>query len=626
MTRSNAVLALALTVGVATTALAVPYASQVRDTGSNVWEFVLNEAADEVTVLRDGANPLALGTSAGRLTFDMTGFSTFEIQVSKSAAVGWAEFNGGANLFADFEQPAGLAVNSIPSSPYFGTVYVNNSRLLSTGTGRTMGEGIYALSADLTGVDLSTLAAVADPNDVSQAKQPGLTLDGTGRNSAWRMSLDASGNVILSDWSDAKGGVHYVNANLTSGGNLLSRGFDSDGNPTPDTSPSGPTGGVFSSESDEFGRIPLHGSMVSRPIVTGTVGVDLTLWGLDEDLDKDLSHPGDDGNSLWRWNVGSATEYTINPTKVINAGAIPQTTEAVPRDNFLDLNIGVIADAQFSAQSDKWYFTQPRDNGNEGCLIVLSADGGDGNSPTLEWSSLQFSIDNNLDGFTDSALAGSAGIQDIFREAWAVDLSDDGTKLYLMMSNQYSAADNTNPYVGPNSPNLPGHVLIIPLDENGLPNIEIDDNGTPGDTSDDTLANVESIDIGADGNLDRVNLDSDAAGNIYVTNNITERLQVFSPGGSFTAITGSDGTFSLEAFEPPTLLGDYNGDGSVNAADYTVWRDGGSPDDTQAGYDLWAAHFGETAGSGSGAAVPEPATVWLLLAIMGLLAGGRRIR
>jgi hypothetical protein len=76
--------------------------------------------------------------------------------------------------------------------------------------------------------------------------------------------------------------------------------------------------------------------------------------------------------------------------------------------------------------------------------------------------------------------------------------------------------------------------------------------------------------------------------------------------------------------------GDYNGNGIVDAADFTVWRDhlgqtfqltNEDPDNldgqvTSADYDFWKAHFGES-GAGSGAlantGVPEPATVWLLL-------------
>jgi hypothetical protein len=73
------------------------------------------------------------------------------------------------------------------------------------------------------------------------------------------------------------------------------------------------------------------------------------------------------------------------------------------------------------------------------------------------------------------------------------------------------------------------------------------------------------------------------------------------------------------AFLPQPVPGDYNGDGVNNAADYTVWRDGGSPDDTQAGYDLWKANFGAS-GGGSGAAVPEPASIAMLLVGVGLFA------
>ena len=60
--------------------------------------------------------------------------------------------------------------------------------------------------------------------------------------------------------------------------------------------------------------------------------------------------------------------------------------------------------------------------------------------------------------------------------------------------------------------------------------------------------------------------------------------------------------------------GDYNRDGSVDAADYVVWR---KNDGTQVGFDTWRTHFGQTVGSGSGASanatIPEPATTVLLM-------------
>jgi hypothetical protein len=67
--------------------------------------------------------------------------------------------------------------------------------------------------------------------------------------------------------------------------------------------------------------------------------------------------------------------------------------------------------------------------------------------------------------------------------------------------------------------------------------------------------------------------------------------------------------------------GDYNGNGTVDAADYVVWRDNGTLQNevvtpgivTQEDYDAWRARFGNTAGAASGSllgtstSVPEPA-------------------
>lgn len=70
------------------------------------------------------------------------------------------------------------------------------------------------------------------------------------------------------------------------------------------------------------------------------------------------------------------------------------------------------------------------------------------------------------------------------------------------------------------------------------------------------------------------------------------------------------------------LAGDYNGDGSVDAADYVVWR---KTDGTPGEYNTWRTNFGQTAGSGStvvaNAAVPEPsAALMLLMAIVAMFS------
>ena len=62
------------------------------------------------------------------------------------------------------------------------------------------------------------------------------------------------------------------------------------------------------------------------------------------------------------------------------------------------------------------------------------------------------------------------------------------------------------------------------------------------------------------------------------------------------------------------LPGDFNYDGTVDAADYVMWR---KTDGSQAGYNSWREHFGQSAGSGSfsDATVPEPSSAWLFVPI-----------
>ena len=78
--------------------------------------------------------------------------------------------------------------------------------------------------------------------------------------------------------------------------------------------------------------------------------------------------------------------------------------------------------------------------------------------------------------------------------------------------------------------------------------------------------------------------------------------------------------WGILAIDP--MSGDLNGNGVLDAADYTMWQDSGGD---QIDYRTWKDHFGQSIASGSGANhVPEPTT--LLLSLLALVAVPLRVR
>jgi hypothetical protein len=70
------------------------------------------------------------------------------------------------------------------------------------------------------------------------------------------------------------------------------------------------------------------------------------------------------------------------------------------------------------------------------------------------------------------------------------------------------------------------------------------------------------------------------------------------------------------------VVGDYNGDGVVDTADYIALRKSGA---TTSDHDVWRSHFGHASGSGASssaepwlATVPEPTAAWLIAACLWL--------
>lgn len=124
-------------------------------------------------------------------------------------------------------------------------------------------------------------------------------------------------------------------------------------------------------------------------------------------------------------------------------------------------------------------------------------------------------------------------------------------------------------------------------------------------------------------------LDADSLVGEFANNGIGDRVMLVDGSGSFVInYDVVNGTVTASDFLTG-LAGDYNADGVVDTADYTVWRDnvganaGTLLNDTdggvigQAQYDTWSANYGSslTAQTTSQSlAVPEPSTFGILIA------------
>ena len=210
------------------------------------------------------------------------------------------------------------------------------------------------------------------------------------------------------------------------------------------------------------------------------------------------------------------------------------------------------------------------------------------------FNSRQFYLDNSYSG-------------DIFAGITSATIAADGSTLFFRRS-------------------FVERVEVANLDSSGLPILDLTDGPFLGFTSFNAPASYIAAPRGP--------IAYDLAGNIYTAGNLGaggERLGIYSPGGDTTAITRSNGTFTINGTTyGDHLIGDLSGDGFVGIDDLSIvlgnWNDAvahgvftlGDPtgdgfvgiDDLNVVLSHW--NEGTPPTNGSQTHIPEPTSLWLL--------------
>jgi T5SS/PEP-CTERM-associated repeat protein len=170
-----------------------------------------------------------------------------------------------------------------------------------------------------------------------------------------------------------------------------------------------------------------------------------------------------------------------------------------------------------------------------------------------------------------------------------------------------------------------------------LSSLNIELGGTAPGTQYDRVTAATTAAIGGDLNVSLYNGFKPTIGNSFqivsagggVAGTFSHLALPLLAGGASWDLNYGDSAITLSV---GGVLGDFNLDGHVDSADYTRWRDllgtnslaadaSGNGTVDMADYAIWKANFGAMAASGGGSlaapvSVPEPAAVWLCLAVV----------
>jgi len=447
---ATVVLAGLAVLAVASGAMAVPYASGITQSGSMV-NFVLNQDATNAWVEFDGgAGVMSLGAlTKGNHSFDMSGYSSYQIKVLGGGAAGWTQFSNDADNTSKYYSPKGVTVDRNPLSPNFGRVYVSEG-LGGLAGGRTTTAGIYVMDAaqgDVTGQG-------------DAAHTGGVDWVVGGGSSPFRISLNRTDpsdtNLYIADWSDGHSGVWTANT----------ADFNAPFNELLDNTGRASSGLVL----ENYGTGPgqLHGSVPSGPWVEGS-GADRKMYTLDEDMVV--------GN-VYRYDIGTTTSgYATAPAVQVTDGT----------DRIANATMDLVRD-----KNGSWWVAQYRwtDNAGSYPFPVLTRWEDGASAPSWESGPSTVQLDRGY------------GNLDIFDQHDLIALGTNNGLIYIL-----DISDPDNP------------VLVDSIAHTG---------GTIRDVA------------------------FDAAGNLHVVSSSSETLRIYTPGGDWLAVTGSDGSFTLIP-EPATL-------------------------------------------------------------------------
>ncbi len=361
-------------------ALAVPYATQLKNAGGTI-SFILNEPADNVKIVwQGGAQTSDLGSlPKGLFSTALAVTGPFSVVVTHSAPGGWTQTSNDGDNTVKFNSPRGIAVNRRAASPYFGRVYISNSGA-GTAAGRSVGDGIYILNADQTD-------AVGQGDTALTA---GLDFTANPTYTPYRVKLGEDDSVYITDLYDGTGNLYVADPNVSAGSGKFVF-------PALVPNNDGVIGGL------PIGSANNHGC-VDTVVVVGTLAQgNLTVYSVDEDLQSDRDTTSATMlDSVWKYDIG--------------AGPLPYTGDPPAEPFFLNAAMGPYGGQLMDLDrgpDGKFYLANRRSNGLNPGVYVLDEAG------TQLWDSVTATRD----------VLGDPGAADILAGTVSAAVSSDGKLL-----------------------------------------------------------------------------------------------------------------------------------------------------------------------------------------------------